>query len=405
MSGQPRTIGTGTLALLVGLLFALGPVTVDMSLPSLPAVQQALGNGGLRVELTLTLLFFGMALTQLVYGAVADRYGRRLPLLLGLALYAGASLLAAFATGIAGMAVARVVQAVGYGVVIVLVRSAVTDVCDERGTARVYSIAITLMSVMSVIAPAIGGQVLARLGWRAIFMVMAGLGLIALLLSAWWLPETQPRERRSTVRFGAILGTYGALLRNGRFAALSLVAAGAVACQFSYNVGGPAVLIEHFGLSPATAGLLLSLIALGTAVAAQANVLVLRRATPGRVMLAALYALVAAALALLLAFLSGLGGVVAVVVILFVLVATPGFIVTNAMAGAISSAGDRAGAASALVGVMQFMLGTAGSGIVGSFHDPSGRVLGVVILVLGLVALGTALRASRSLSAPPAASP
>jgi len=403
MSTGPRSIGTGALALIVGLLFAVGPVTVDLSLPSLPAVQQALGDGGMRVELTLTLLFFGLALTQLVYGAVADRYGRRAPLLVGLALYCGASLLAAFATGIAGIAVARVLQALGYGVVIVLIRSAVADVCDERGTARVYSIAITLMSVMSVIAPAVGGQVLAHLGWRAVFLVMGGIGFAALLLSALLLPETQPRERRSTVRVGAILGTYGGLLRNGRFAAFSLVAAGVVACQFSYNVGGPAILIEHFGLQPATAGLLLSIIALSTAAAAQVNVFVLRRAAPERVMRVSIYVLVAAAVALLLTFLSGLGGVATVVAILFVLIATPGFIATNAMAAAISSAGDRAGAASALVGVMQFILGTVGSGVVGSLHDPSGRVLGVVILVLSLFTLGTALRARSGALAVPAA--
>lgn len=393
MNRPTRTIVTPALGLITGLLFALGPVTVDLSLPSLPSIQQAIGGAGGRIELTLTLLFFGLALTQLVYGTIADRFGRRLPLLMGLALYSGASLLAASADGITGIAVARVAQALGYGVVIVLIRSAVADVCNERSVARVYSIAIALMSVVSVIAPALGGQVLAHLGWRAVFMTMAGVGLVALVVTAILLPETQPRERRSQIALGAILTAYRELLSNGRFVAFSIVAAGVVACQFSYNVGGPAILIEHYGMSAATAGIVLSVIALSTALAAQVNVFILRHMTPERAMMGAIALLVGAALALLVVLLTGLGGVVAVVAMLFLVIATPGFIVGNAMAAAISSAGDRAGAASALVGVMQFILGTVGSGVVGYLHDPSGSVLGIVIVVLSLATLTMALRA------------
>ncbi len=395
---NPPTRPTGILALglMAGLLFALGPFTVDLSLPSFPTIQHAIGTTGIRVELTLTLLFFGLALTQLVYGTLADRYGRRLPLLLGLVLYCGASLLAASASSTTGIAVARVVQSVGYGVVTVLIRSAVADVCDARSAARVYSIAITLMSVASIIAPALGGQVLAHFGWRAVFLTMAAVGLVALALVTALLPETQPPARRSNSALSATLGVYSQLLCNRRFIAFSLIVAGTVACQFSYNTAGPAILIEHYGMSAATAGILLSVIALSTALAAQMNVLLLRSLAPERVMMGTIALLVAAAVALLIAVMSGFGGVAALVAILFVVIATPGFIVGIAMAGAISSDPDRAGAASALLGVIQFIVGTVGSGIVGYLHDPSGSVLGIVILVLSLTTLAVALRARSS---------
>jgi DHA1 family bicyclomycin/chloramphenicol resistance-like MFS transporter len=393
MTAVSAKVGTASLAVVTGLLFAVGPMTVDMSLPALPTIQQAIGTAGVRAELSLTLLFFGLAVTQLVYGVVADRFGRRVPLLIGLGLYCAASFYAGVASGFAALAIARIAQALGYGVAVVLVRSAVADVCDERDTARVYSIAITTMSVASVIAPAIGGQILSQFGWRAVFLAMGGGGLAALAVTAALLPETHPRARRSRVGIGKMLGTYGQLLRNGRFVALSIVGAGAVACQFTYNTGGPAVIIDHYGIPAATAGILFSLIALSTAVAAQANVFILRWIAPGRVMLLAIYVNVAAAIALLLALMSGAGGVAVLIAILFVLIATPGFIAGNAMAAAISAAGDRAGAASALVGVMQFVLGTLGSGVVGYLHDPSGSVMGIAILALSVGTLATALGA------------
>ena len=390
-----RSIGTARLSLLTGVVFALGPVSVDMSLPSVPATQQALGGGGGRVELTLTGLVFGLAVTQLLFGAIADRYGRRRALLLGLTLYILASALAAGSGAILHLAMARLLQAAGYGVVIVLIRSAVVDVCNEGLAARVFSTAITLMSLTSVIAPIAGAQILVHLGWRAEFWVMAAAGLAAWLLTAGALPETHPPGRRSRPRIHEVFLTYATLLRQRRIAAFAIAAGGAVACQFSYNTAGPAILIEHFRLSPASAGWLLSLIALSTAAAAQANFLILRRMSPERLLIIAIGLLVASSAALLLVSVTQWGGVGAVVCALFVLVAVPGAIVPNAMAAAIAASGDRAGAASALIGVLQFLLGTLGSGVVGYFHDASGRALGATVLCLSLATLGCALLGRR----------
>ncbi|HTY93591.1 MAG TPA: Bcr/CflA family efflux MFS transporter [Steroidobacteraceae bacterium] len=374
-----------------GLIFAAGPATVDLSLPAMPTIQQAIGTAQLHIELTLTLLLFGLAISQLLYGAVADRFGRLAPLLAGLATYSIASLFAALAPGAMAFAAARVAQALGYGVAIVLCRSAVADVCDERATARVFSVAITVMAIASVLAPAIGGQILVHLGWRAVFHSMALYGAVTLVATMLLLPETHPRTRRSVVPLAQTFSSYAHLLRDARIRGFCLIAASIVACQFTYNTAGPGMLIEHYGLSAASAGIVLSVIALSTAVAAPLNVLALRWRSPEQVMRATVLIAVLAALALL-SLLALRLPVAGVIVALFVLIATPGLVVTNAMAGAISSAGSRAGAASALVGVLQFAFGTVGSGIAGLFHDTSGRVMAVVIVTFTAIALFVGLR-------------
>lgn len=396
MNTETAAVRTGLLSLLTGLMFSVGPVTVDLSLPAMPAIQHDIGAGGLRVELTLTLLFLGLTLSQLVFGAIADRYGRRAPLLAGLVVYSIASLGAAFAPNIYIFAAARLLQAFGFGVAVVLIRSAVVDVCDERRTARVFSVAVTMVSLASVVSPTIGGQLLDHFGWRAIFLTMAivgGLTLVAIMLS---LPETFPRERRSSFGLSHAFGTYGSLLRDRRFLVFATICAAAAAYQLTYNTGAPSVLIEHHGVTPRVTGLLFSLIALSTACASQANAFLLKWYSPERITNRAVLVSVAASVAILICVFTDAGGVPALVAGLFALISTLGFIMGNTLAGAISSSSGHAGAASALVGVMQFLFGTLGSASVGLFPDASGRVMGIVLMALSLLSLLMVLRAPRA---------
>ncbi len=392
MNSATVNVRTGLLALLTGLMFAVGPTTVDLSLPAMPAIQRDIGTAALPVELTLTILFAALAVSQFIYGAVADRFGRRIPLLIAMAVYCAGSLVGALAPSTAVLSVARILQAAGFGISALLIRSAVVDISDERRTAGVFSTAVTIVSLASVIAPTAGGQLLAHFGWRCVFFVMAGFGLFTLLAVAALLPETLPAERRSAVSLLRVFGTYGELLRDRRFAAFSIISAAAAAYQFTYNTGAPAVTIEHYGLSPATAGLLFSVIALSTAGASQLNALLVKWLHPDRIMKGGVIVSVVASAAVLLSVLTDFGGVAGLIAALFVLISTIGFIMGNSMAGAISSAGSRAGAASALVGVMQFLLGTLGSAFVGLSHASAGKLMGVALVVLSLGSLGMAMR-------------
>jgi MFS transporter, DHA1 family, multidrug resistance protein len=395
---SPRS--TSRLIVLTCLLFSVGPLTVDMSLPGLSAIQTAIGNQSVRAELTLTAVFLGMALGQFLFGAYADRYGRRVPLLVSMSIYAAASAGAAVATNIMGFGLARLVQALGYGAAVVLSRSIVVDTCDERATAKVFSIAVTVTSLATVVAPAVGGLLLAQFGWRAIPSAMAAVGGAVVIFVALVIPETLPAARRSTVGLSRLVSTYGALLKNRRFVAFALVGACAAATQFSYNTGAPAVLIEHYGLSPSACGLALSAIALSMALASQVNAVLLKWHVPRRIMKTAVVAAVLSSALLLISVFSGFGGATGLTVALLLQITMIGFIIANSMAGAMSSAGLHAGAASALLGVMMFLLGTVGSALIGVLHDSAGRLMAVVIVVFSLISVTVTLRAGAGSDTP-----
>ncbi len=393
MNSAPIQIRTSLLALLTGMMFSVGPMTVDLSLPAMPTIQHEIGSVTLPVELTLTILLAGLSLSQFVYGAVADRYGRRKPLLAALLIYSVGAIAGAFAPSTVGLSVARLFQAAGFGVAALLIRSAVVDISDERRTASVFSTAVTIVSLASVVAPTVGGQLLAHFGWRSVFFAMAAYGLLAFIAVAVLLPETLPAERRSGVPLSRIFGTYADLLRDRRLAAFCVICAAAAAFQFTYNTGAPSVLIEHYGLSPATAGMLFSLIALSIAFASQLNAILVKWVHPDRILSGGVLVSVIASIAVLICVFTDIGGVAALVAALFVLMSTLGFVMGNSMAGAISSAGARAGAASALVGVMQFLLGTLGSAFVGLSHVNAGKLMGVALVVLSVGAFAISFRA------------
>ena len=385
-------VKTGILALLTGLVFSIGPVTVDLSLPSMPSIQSAIGDARMRVELTLTILFLGLTLTQFVFGAIADRYGRRRTILTALLIYSFGALIAFAANSLVVFSIGRLGQAIGFGIAAVLIRAAVVDISDERRTASVFSTAVTIVSLASVAAPAIGGQILSHSSWRIVFLTMSLVGLAVLLIVAWLLPETLPPTRRSVRRFSSVFSTYGNLLKNRRFASFAAIGACAAAFQFTYNTGGPTVIIEHYHVSASTAGLLFSLVAVSIALASQLNAVLLKWLPPDRILWLAVLLSVIASAALLGSVFTEVGGAPGLIASLFVLISTIGFIMGNSMAGAISSAGNQAGAASALVGVMQFLFGTIGSAVVGLIPDVAGRTMGVVIGLLSLVAVVMMLR-------------
>lgn len=387
MNTSRGTSSATTLVLLTCLLFALGPVTVDLSLPVLPAIQHAIGTASQRVELTLTAVLLGMAVGQFLVGAVADAYGRKQFLIVSLAVYSAAAAACALSTSLNGLAIARFAQALGLGVAVVISRSVVADAFEGRAVARVYSTAVMATGVMTVIAPLVGGQLLALQGWRAVFLLMAILGGLSVLFILLAVPETLPPERRSRAEFTHVLGAYFTLLRNPAFSSSALIASCAAAAQFTYNTGAPAMFIERYGLTPATCGIYMAVIALSIAVCSQASGWLLRWFTPVQILSGAVPAALLAGLLTLGAATTGMGGVPGIAGALLLGMATVGFIMPNAMAVAMMSAGPHAGAASALMGVLMFAIGTIGSAVVGASHDPSGRFMAAVISTLAFIGL------------------
>jgi DHA1 family bicyclomycin/chloramphenicol resistance-like MFS transporter len=207
---------------------------------------------------------------------------------------------------------------------------------------------------------------------------------------AFGIPETLPSARRTSAGVSRVISTYGALFRNRRFVAFAVVGACAGASQFAYNTGAPSALIEHYGMSPSACGLSLSVIALSMALASQINAFLLKWYPPKRIMQTAVAAAAISTVLILVAVFTGLGGANGLIAMLLLQISTIGFILGNSMAGAMYAAGMYAGAASALLGVMMFVLGTVGSALIGMFHDSSGRLMGAVIAVFSLASLAIA---------------
>jgi MFS transporter, DHA1 family, multidrug resistance protein len=381
------------LALVLGAFVALGPLTIDMYLPALPTIRQELGTTSAMVQLTLTGTLVGLALGQLVVGPLSDRLGRRRPLLAGTALHVVASLLVLVAPSIGVLGVLRVLQGVGCAATGVVAMAMVRDLFAGRAAATMLSRLFLVMGVAPVLAPTIGGELLRFTSWRGIFAVLAAYGVVMLAVGAWGIRETLPPERRRSGGGTGTLATYGSLLRDRSYVGLVLVAGLSMAALFTYVSGSSFVYQRQFGLDEQQFGLLFGAGAVWLIAATQLNPVLLRRWSPGQVLLAATAAGAVAAGALVAVALSG-AGVAVVAVALWAVLFAAGLALPNAPALALAKNGDRAGSAAALLGAVQFGVGAVVSpavGLLGNDALAMGAVM-VVVLVAALVVLITVVR-------------
>lgn len=373
--------------LILGTLTAFGPMSIDMYLPSLPAIGQSYNADAGAVQLTLSLFFVGLALGQAFYGPLSDRYGRRAPLLVGCAIYTVASAGCMFAASIEVLTVLRFAQAIGGCAGMVIARSVVRDLYEPRESARVYSLLMLVMGLAPITAPLIGGQLLVWFDWRAIFGVLTAFGLACLALVARGLPESLPAERRVTGSMLDALGGYRRLLADRRFVGFALAGGGVYAGMFAYIAGSPFVIIELYGIAPQHYGWVFGANAFGLILASQINRGLLKRYAAEKILAAALAVVVLSGLALVGIAASGSGGLAGLLIPLFICVAGVGMVGPNALAAAMASHGGMAGSASALLGVTQYALGATASALVSALHNETAVPMAVVIAGCGIVAL------------------
>ena len=208
------------LVVILGGLSAMGPLAIDMYLPSFPAIAREFGAPASAVQATVAIYFIGLASGQLFYGPLSDRLGRRGPLFFGLILFIGASIGCAFATSVRALILWRVLQALGGCAEMMVARAVVRDRFDARDGVRVLSLLILVMGLAPILAPLAGGQLLVTFGWRSIFWALAGYGTFGLVAVALLLPESLPPERRRQDSLREVFGVYGALMRDREYMAL-----------------------------------------------------------------------------------------------------------------------------------------------------------------------------------------
>ncbi|WP_326549142.1 multidrug effflux MFS transporter [Mycolicibacterium sp. ND9-15] len=377
----------------LGVMVALGPLTIDMYLPALPKIADELGVSSSVAQLTLTGTLAGLALGQLVVGPLSDSLGRRRPLMAGIVLHMSASLLCLFAPNIEVLGVARGLQGMGAAAAMVVAIAVVGDLFTDSVAATVMSRLMLVLGVAPVLAPSLGAAVLLKASWHWVFAALVVIAGLLLLVAALALPETLAAGHRRPLKARGIAATYLELLRDARFVVLVLVAALGMSGLFAYIAAAPFVLQGRYGLDQQAFALVFGAGAIALIAATQCNVALLRRFTPQTIVLWALVVASVTGAVFVGLSLAKLGGPAGFVVPVWVILAAMGLVIPNAPAVALTRHPDAAGTAAALLGAAQFGLGAAIAPLVGAlgndeFALASVMTVGMVIALLALMAVG-----------------
>ncbi|SDK45773.1 MFS transporter, DHA1 family, bicyclomycin/chloramphenicol resistance protein [Actinopolyspora mzabensis] len=392
-------------ALILGGLTAFGPLTIDMYLPALPELTRELGATSAQGQLTLTAVLLGLAFGQLVAGTVSDSVGRRKPLLVGLGVYFATSVLCALSGDVYALTALRFLQGFGAAAGMVIARASVRDLYSGVEASRFFSSLMLVTGLAPILAPVIGGQVLNFTNWRGVFVVLASFSVVLFLVTVMALPETKPGRWRQPLRPRSTARTFGGLLSSPSFLGNALAAGLAMAAMFAYVSGSSYVLQDIYGLSPQAYSLAFGSNALGLVAGGQINArLVGRIATESQLLLCALSAAAVAGLLLVVTVAVGLP-LPFLLGALFVMISSLGFVMPNTTMLVLAERQEVSGSASALLGVLQFVVGAlaaplVGLGGVGSAMPMSLVMFGVVLASLTVhLTLG---RRSTSAAAPAA---
>ena len=345
------------LALVLGALSAFPALTIDMYLPGMPAMAEDLHAGAGLVQLTVTVFVVGLAVGQVMVGPLSDAWGRRPLLIGGLVGYVIGSLACLVAPTVGWLIAARVVQSLGAAAATVLSRAIVRDHFDGGAMTRFLSTLMLVNGAATVVAPVLGGQLLGVTSWRAVFAVLAVVGIALLIVVVLGLPESLPEDRRQPAELGVSLRTFAQLCRDGSYVRYVLAAALMFASMFAYISGSSFVLQDVHGLSAQQYSALFAVNAVGIALLGQVNAMLVGRVADEHALLGA---------SLGVGALAGLGVLVctlldlplaALLVCLFLVVSMLGPVLANATSLALTPHASTAGAAASLQGVLQFLVG------------------------------------------------
>ncbi|AZD27486.1 multidrug effflux MFS transporter [Pseudomonas chlororaphis] len=370
--------------LILGALSAFGPLAIDFYLPAFPAMALAFGTDEKHVQLTLAAYFLGLSIGQLAYGPVADRFGRRIPLLAGVGLFTLASLACAYAPNLEWLIGARFVQALGGCAGMVISRAVVSDKCDAVGSAKVFSQLMLVMGLAPILAPMLGGLLVNLYGWQSIFIMLTLFSALAGLAVALGLPESLPAHVPRQPLSGA-LRQYGRLLADRVYLGHALTGGIAIAGMFAYIAGSPFVFIKLYGVPAEHFGWFFGINAGGFILVAQINARLLAKRGPAFLLARTVWIYLLGGLALLAVSSLHPAQLWPLLLPLFICIASLGCILPNASACAMNGQGARAGSASAMLGCLQFSVAAGAAALVGVLHDGSAVPMATVISLCGIL--------------------
>jgi DHA1 family bicyclomycin/chloramphenicol resistance-like MFS transporter len=390
-----------SLVLILGALSAFSPLAIDMYLPAFPQIAREMRAPAGAVGLTLSLFLVGLASGQALCGPLSDRFGRRPPLIVGCFAFAAASILCALAPSIELLIAARFLMGVGGSAGLVVARAVVRDWFDEEASARMFSMMMVVAGIAPVVAPTIGGLLLTRFHWQAVFWILCAFGVACGASVVAGLPESLPPTRRARGPITDVLRQYGQLLLDRRFVPPAAVLAFSYGVLFAYIAGSPFVFIELHGVSPQRFSLIFATNAVALFLGGRTNAWLLGRWHARAILRRACLANAVLGLLLVALVATSAGGIVPLAVLLFLTIGTLGFIFPNSTAVALTPFANRAGVASALLGVAQYALGAGSGALVGLLHNGTALPMAGLIAACGIVITLISLTALRSHSPRP----
>ncbi|WDF69908.1 multidrug effflux MFS transporter [Sphingobacterium oryzagri] len=385
---QRKITSNRTIILLIlGLLSAVGPFSIDMYLPAFQTIAQDFNTSVDRVQFSLTSFFIGIAFGQLIYGPLLDRYGRKKPLLIGLVIYITATVFCVVTRNIEYLIALRFLQALGSCAGMVASRAMIQDYYEPREAARVFSLLMLVIAISPILAPSAGAFLLNHLDWHYIFVSLLAIGTIILILTYFYLPESYAGNHDFSLRPKAILGKFWEVLTNKTFLSYCLIGSIASSGLYAYLAGSSFVMQQYFGLSQTQYGLAFAFVASAMIVATQINRAILKRWTSPQISRIANIWQSLVGLAMVGCMLFDVLTLPVLLGLMFCYLLGQGFIFPNTSAMALSPFRALAGSASALLGCIQMAIGALTSALVSYFHNDTPYPMLIVMGAAAVISL------------------
>ena len=376
-----------TIIWILGALATVTPFAIDMYLPAFSQIAKDLGSTPATISLSVSSYFIGMALGQILYGPLLDRFGRKRPLYVGLILFIIASIGCMQSHDVTTLVTFRFFQAVGGSVAWVGAMAMVRDFFPVQESARIFSLLILILGVSPLLAPTFGGFITTTVGWQSIFLILAGLTVLLLIVVIFYLPEGHQPDSTISLKPKPIVENFISILKNTQFNTYAFAGAFSFATLFIYVAGSPIIFMEIYHVDPKAYGGIFALLSVGFIGSSQLNILVNRHHTSDKIFRIALFVQVATGLIFLLGVLTNSFGLYSTIVMFFICLSCIGFINPNANALALAPFTRTIGSASALMGCTQIGIAALSSFGVGLFNSTDATPIVTLIVLTSSTAL------------------
>ncbi|MCI0920103.1 multidrug effflux MFS transporter [Sphingobacterium rhinopitheci] len=374
-------INKTTILLILGLLSAVGPFSIDMYLPAFDTIARDFNTSIDKVQLSLTAFFIGIAIGQMFYGPLLDRFGRKKPLIVGLCIYLITTIFCVFTRNIDSLILLRFLQALGSCAGMVASRAMIQDYYDSKEAARVFSLLMLVVAISPILAPSAGAFLLAHLDWHYIFISLFIIGFIILVGTIFYLPESYSGDKNFSLSPTSIVKNYWSVFVNKTFIGYCLVGSIAAAGLYAYLAGSSFIFQEIYGLSQKQYGLIFAFAASALIIATQLNRYFLKKWSMSQISKIANIGQSCVGISMLVFAFTGTVNLPVLVGLLFCYLLCQGFIFPNASAMALAPFKASAGSASALLGFLQMGLGALSSGLVSILHNKTQVPMLVVMCI------------------------